>query len=332
MSTQQQPTPTPAARRNEACWVGIDIAQASLEVVARVGEQERCWQGSNDEAGHAAVLAWLLPQAPAGVVLEATGGYEAGVASALALGGLPVAVVNPRQVRDFARAAGRLAKTDQLDAAALAHFAQVFQPPARPLPDADTQALRAMVERRRQVVQMRASERQRLGQARVGAVRERITQHLHWLDDEITQLDDDLRTRLQASPLWRAQEELLSSVPGVGPTTACVLLAELPELGAVPAKQLAALVGVAPFNHDSGVSVHGRRRVWGGRAGVRTTLYMATLVATRYNPVIRAYYQRLVAAGKAKKVALVACMRKLLTLLHAVLASQTPWRAPTPAT
>lgn len=313
------------------CWVGIDVAQATLEVVARTGEGETGWRGSNDEAGHVALLRWLRPQEPAGVVVEATGGYEAAVVSALSLGGLPVTVVNPRQARDFAKAAGRLAKTDRLDAAALAHFAQVFRPPARLLPDADAQALRALVERRRQLVVIRASERQRRAQARVGVVREQIEKHLAWLDEEITRFNDDLRTVIEASPLWRAQEELLQSVPGVGPTTACVLLAELPELGTATAKQLAALVGVAPFNRDSGVSVHGRRRVWGGRAGVRTALYMAALSAAHFNPVIRAYYQRLLAAHKAKKVALVACARKLLTLLHAILASQTPWRV-TPAT
>lgn len=327
------PRPTPS-------WVGIDVGKTGLEVATRMGEPglpgapegeqepgER-WSGTNDAAGHAALLAWLAPRHPALVVLEATGGYQAELVSALTLGGVAVTVVNPRRARDFARATGRLAKTDRLDAATLAHFAQAVRPTPRPLPDAATQELRALVERRRQLTQMSAQERQRLDQARTAAVRAGITAHLAWLKGQITDLTAQVAQLVENSPLWQAQENLLCSVPGVGATTASVLVAEWPELAQASPKQLAALVGVAPFSHDSGTSLHGRRRVWGGRAGVRASLYMAALSAIRANPVIRVTYQRLLAAGKAKKVALVACMRKLLVILHAVLASQTPWHAP----
>jgi transposase len=308
----------------EGLVVGIDVAKATLDVAVRPTGEER--QVANDPAGIAEVVGWLQTLRPQLLVVEATGGYEAPLVAELAVAGLPVAVVNPRQVRDFARATGRLAKTDRLDARVLAHFGEAVHPSPRPLPDADAQALAALVERRRQVVAMRTAEENRLGATRVALVRARIQAHLEWLETDLREVDDDLRQRLRASPLWRTQEDLLRSVPGIGPILSLTLLADLPELGQLSHGQIAALVGVAPLNRDSG-TLRGRRAVWGGRRAVRTTLYMGTLRATRCNPAIRAFYERLLAAGKAKKVALVACMRKLLTIVNAILKHQTPWQA-----
>jgi transposase len=307
-----------------ALTVGIDVAKAHLDVAVRPAGDP--WRVANDEAGVAALVARLAPLAPALVVLEATGGLERLAAAALAAAGLPVAVVNPRQVRDFAKAVGQLATTDALDAALLARFAADVRPPPRPLPDADTQALAALLARRRQVVAMLTAERQRLGTA--GApVRRRIAAHVAWLAGELGALDAELGAALRASPVWRAKEDLLRSGPGVGPVVARTLLAELPELGALDRKRLAALVGLAPVACDSG-TLRGKRLVWGGRGRVRAALYMAALVATRYNPVLRAFYRRLLRAGKAKKVALTACMHKLLLILNAIVHSATPWRQP----
>ena len=247
------------------------------------------------------------------VLLEATGGLELPLVAALAAAALPVVVVNPRQVRDFARATGTLAKTDSLDAAVLAHFADAVRPSVRPLRDAETQVLNSMTARRHQVLTMLVSEKNRLGTA-ISAVRPRIESHIAWLEQELSDLDKELRQSLRQSPVWREKDELLRAVPGVGEQLSLTLLADLPELGALDRRQIAALVGVAPFNRDSG-TLRGRRAVWGGRSRVRGVLYMGTLTATRYNPVIRDFYQRLLAAGKTKKVALVACMRKLLTIL-----------------
>jgi transposase len=242
---------------------------------------------------------------------------------------LPVAVVNPRPVRDCARATGRLAQTDRLDAQTLAHFGQAVRPTPRPLPDEAAQALAALVERRRQVVargRMRTAEENRLGATRVALVRARIQAHLAWLEADWGEIDEDLRQRLRASPLWREQDDLLQSVPGIGPIVSLTWLAELPELGRLSHGQIAALVGVAPPSRDSG-TLRGRRAVWGGRAAVRTVLYMGTLRATRCNPAIQPFYERLLAAGKAKKVALVACMHKLLTILNAMVKHQAHWQA-----
>jgi transposase len=301
--------------------VGIDVAKARLDVAVRpTGER---WQAPNDEGGLAALVERLVPLAPTLVVLEATGGLERLAAAAVAEAGLPVAVVNPRQVRDFARAVGQLAKTDALDAALLARFGEAVRPPPRPLPDAAQQALAALLARRRQVVAMLTAERQRLGAARP-PVRARVQAHVHWLEREVAALDDDLGRTLRASPVWRAQEDLLRSVPGIGPVVALTLLAELPDLAALDRKRIAALAGLAPVACDSG-TLRGKRLVWGGRGRVRAALYMAALVATRHNPVIRAFYQRLLRAGKAKKVALTACMRKLLTILNAILHARAPW-------
>jgi transposase len=304
--------------------VGIAVAKAALDVAVRPSGETR--HLANDPDGIVELVGWLRALQPHVIVVEATGGYEAPCVAELGVAQLPVAVVNPRQVRDFARATGRLAKTDRLDAQALAHFGQAVRPTPRPLPDEAAQALAALVERRRQVVAMRTAEENRLGATRVALVRTRIQAHLAWLETDLQDIDDDLRQRLRTSSLWREQDDLLQSVPGVGPILSMTLLAEVPELGRLSHGQIAALVGVAPLNRDSG-TLRGRRAVWGGRRAVRTALYMGTLRATRCNPPIRAFYERLLAAGKAKKVALVACMHKLLTMLNAMLKHQTPWQA-----
>jgi len=266
----------------------------------------------------------LRPLAPTLVVLEATGGFEHAVVAALATAGMPVVVANPRQVRDFARATGQLAKTDAIDAQLLALFAERVRPTPRPLPDEAAQALDAVLTRRRQLLEMLTAERNRLGLARPPVAR-RIRTHIRWLERELADVDRDLGRLIEQSPLWRTQDDLLQSVPGVGPVVSRTLLGELPELGRLTHKQIAALVGVAPLARDSG-TLRGRRLVWGGRASVRAVLYMGALVATRWNPVIRAFYQRLRAAGKPPKVALVACLRKLLIILNAMARTGTSWR------
>jgi transposase len=275
------------------------------------------------EAELTALVVQLSAQTPTLIVLEATGGYETALVGAVAAAGLPVAVVNPRQVRDFARATGQLAKTDALDAQVLALFAARVQPTPRAVPDAALQDLTALVARRRQLVEMLGAERNRLAIARP-ALRRSLRDHVRWLERQLTAVDSDLTTHIQASPIWRVQDDLLQSVPGVGPQTARLLLACLPELGTLTRQQIAALVGVAPLKRDSG-QWRGRRTTWGGRAPVRVGLYMAALVAVRHNAVLRAFYQRLVTAGKPKKLALVATMRKLLTILNAMLHHQRAW-------
>lgn len=263
--------------------------------------------------------------APQLILLEATGGLQIRAAGELAAAGLPVAVVNPRQVRDFARATGLLAKTNRLDAQILARFAAAVQPEPRPLDDAASLALKAPVARRRDLIAMRTAEKNRLAQAQDRVVRASIEEMLALIQAQLVTLDDDLDRAVKTSPIWRQAENLLRSVPGVGPTLACTLLAELPELGRLTRRKIAALVGVAPVPRASGV-MRGRRTVWGGRAAVRTTLYSATTASIRINPVLKATYQRLKAAGKPSKVALVACMRKLITMLNAILRDQTPWQ------
>ena len=303
-------------------YVGIDVAKRRLDIALwPTGEQRTL---ANDATDINELVTWLQTQQPQLIVLEATGGYERAVVASLGAAALPVVVVNPRQVRDFARAVGRLAKTDTLDAAVLARFAEAVKPSPRPLPHAQMELLRALVTRRRQVVEMLTAERQRLASAQP-PVQGLIQAHIAGLQQELAHLEKELDRTLRQSPLWRARERLLRSVPGVGPTVAAVLLAELPELGRLDRRQAAALVGVAPLNRDSG-QYRGRRSVWGGRARVRATLYMAALVATRWNPVVKNCYQRLLASGKAKKVALVACMRKLLTILNAMLRDGTAWQ------
>lgn len=305
-------------------FVGIDVAKAHLDLAVRpTGESRRT---TNDAAGIAQVLEWLATLTPALIVLEATGGLEWPLVGTLAAAGLPVVVANPRQVRDFAKATGQLAKTDRLDAQVLARFAQAVRPEPRPLPDAASRALTALVVRRRQVVEMLTAERNRRRSA-LAVLHAELDEHIAWLQRRLDALDRELGQAIQASPIWRARDDLLRSVKGVGPVLSMTLLTELPELGLLNGKQIAALVGVAPVNRDSG-TLRGKRTVWGGRAPVRGALYMSALVAARFNPVLRAQYQRLLAAGKPKKVALVACMRKLLVILNALLRDGRPWQTP----
>ncbi len=306
---------------NTLFFVGIDVSQSQLDVAVRPGAR---FSAPNDEHGLATVVAQLHRLAPVLIVLEATGGLEVPLAGALAADGLPVVVVNPRQVRDFARATGQLAKTDALDAQVLAQFAEVIRPQVRPLPDAQTQALATLTTRRRQLVDMLTAEKNRLRTA-APSIRRSLRTHMAWLQRERTPIDTELAQAIQDSPVWREKDDWLRSVPGVGPVLTTTVLANLPELGTLKNKQIAALVGVAPLNRDSG-TLHGKRMVWGGRAQVRAVLYMGAIVAARFNPVIRAFYQRLCAAGKAKKVALTACMRTLLVILNAMLKHRTPWR------
>ena len=305
------------------CFVGIDVAKAQLDVAVRPSGER--WAVPNDAGGVVTLVERLQTLHPTLIVLEATGGLERTATAALATAGLPVVVVNPRQARDFACATGQLAKTDALDARALAHFADVIRPTPRPLPDAQTQELRALLGRRQQLVGMRTAEQNRLA-GTSGRLTQDIEAHIAWLNARIAALDADIETLLRASPLWRENDDLLQSAPGIGPVCARTLLLELPEWGTLTRQQIAALVGVAPLNCDSG-TLRGRRRIWGGRAHVRTVLSMGTLVATRYNPRIKAFYERLLAAGKAKKVALTACMHKFLTILNAMLKHRTPWHA-----
>lgn len=305
------------------CDVGLDIAKATIDV-AVMPSAER-WQVPHTEVGLAALVTDLHARAPRLVVLEATGGYETTVVGLLVAAGVPVAVINPRQVRDFAKAVGQLAKTDAIDARVLALFAARIQPTPRPLPDAATQDLAALVARRRQIVEMLGAERNRLAVARA-PVRRALRDHIRWLECQLAALDAEIATLIRQTPVWRDRDHVLQSVPGVGPHTAYVFITHLPELGCLSRHELAALVGVAPLNRDSGRR-HGARTTWGGRAPVRAALYMAALVGSRHNPVLRAYYQRLLAAGKPKKVALVATMRKLLTILNAMVKHQQPWQA-----
>ena len=302
-----------------------------LEVCVRRGRQaregEHTFGATNDPAGMETLLARLLEERPVLVILEATGGFESPVAAALAVAGLPIAVVNPRQARDVARATGRLAKTDRIDAQILARFAQAVRPAPRPVREEEAQALAEITTRPRQLVGMLTAENNRLGAATTKLVRKRLQVHIRWLEKELSRIDRDLEEAINESPTWRENEELLGGVPGVGPVVARRLLAELPELGSLPPKQLAALVGVAPLNRDSGV-FRGRRAVWGGRATVRAPLYMGALVATRHNPQIKEFYERLLGSGKPRKVALMVCMRKLLIILNAMLKNRTPWRSP----
>lgn len=305
----------------EETYIGIDVAQASLDVAVH-GVDKR-WAFSNNEAGIEQAVALLRKLRPALVVLEATGGIELPPVTELMLTRIPVVVVNPRQVRDFAKATGILAKTDVLDARVLAHFAVAVRPAQRPLPDAQAQEFSAVLSRRRQLRDMLTMEKNRIRSARK-VLRPGIQAHIEWLTEELARIDDDLGRWVRESPVWRERDNLLRSVKGVGPVVSTTLLADLPELGTLNRKQIAALVGVAPLNRDSG-TLRGRRTVWGGRAPVRAALYMATLVAMRHNPAISSFYQRLRAAGKLKKVALVACMHKLLIILNAMIKYLTPW-------
>ena len=305
-------------------YVGIDVSKSRLDVGIRPSGDG--WSLAYDDAGIRDLASRLQSLGPAAVLLEATGGLEVPLVAALAAASLPVVVVNPRQVRDFAKATGKLAKTDSLDAAVLAHFPEAVRPPLRPLRDAETQALNSLVARRQQVMTMLVAERNRLSIA-VMAARPSIEAHITWLKQELDDLDQGLRQTLRQSPVWREKDDLLRSVPGIGVQISLTLLAYLPELGTLNRRQIAALVGVAPFNRDSGI-LRGKRTVWGGRARVRTALYMGAMVASRFNPVIRDFYQRLLSAGKPKKLALTACMRKLLIILNSMLKHGSSWNHP----
>lgn len=304
-------------------FIGIDVAKRQLDVVERPSGER--WSTSNDVVGIAALVERLQTSGASQlIVLEPTGGYEIPVVAALTAAGLPVVVVNARQVRDFARAVGKLAKTDAIDAAVLAQFAEAVRPELRTLPDDMTQALHGWLGRRRQLVDMLRAEEQRLAVAAVG-VRPQIQRHVEWLRAQLRDVDTELQSLIHHSPVWREQDNLLRTVPGVGPVLATTLLADLPELGRLNRREIAALAGVAPLNRDSGQQ-RGARHIWGGRAEVRTVLYMATLSAVRHNSVIRAFFTRLSAAGKPRKVALTACMRKLLTILNAMMHRGVGWQ------
>lgn len=304
-------------------YLGIDVSAATLDVAVHDGAMQSF---TNDDAGIAALVRWSAAQQATLVVLEATGVYHAAVTAALGHAGLATAVINPRQVRDFAKSLGQLAKTDRLDARVLARFAAVVQPVPRPLPDEATQELAALFMRRRQLVEMLTMEKNRLVSVRA-SIRPSVRQHIKFLERAITRADTDLAQWIQASPHFRAQDALLQSVPGVGEQTARVLIAHLPELGQLPRRAIAALVGVAPYTCDSG-TLRGQRHCWGGRAVIRATLYMAVVSGIKCNPVIRAHYAHLRAQGKPAKVAITACMRRLITILNAIVKTQQPWRVP----
>lgn len=302
-------------------FVGIDVSKARLDVALRPGDEN--FSVANNPRGIASLVKRLKQLQVSRIVLEASGGYEVAVADQLAAADLPLAVLNPRQVRDFARATGQLAKTDRIDARVLAQFADLIRPPTRHVPDAQSRELMALIARRRQLVEMLTAESNRRGRM-PGCVSRAITAHIRWLRKQLTEFDAALEDAIRRSPLWREKAKLLRSVPAVGSVTVTTLLAHLPELGTLGRRQIAALVGVAPFNRDSG-KMRGTRAIWGGRAQVRAVLYMCTLVATRRNPRLRAFYLRLRAAGKKPKVAITACMRKLLITLNAMVRHQTSW-------
>jgi transposase len=302
-------------------FVGIDVAKDVLDVAVRpTGD---AWQVTNDEAGINALVERLKTLRPTLIVLEATARLHVAAVASVAAAGLPIQAVNPRQVRDFGKATGKMAKTDAIDARILAHFADAVRPAIRPLPDTQTQALSMLLARRRQLVEMMTAERNRRSGVSP-SIRAEIDEHLTWLKTRLDQADRELVRLLRGSPMWRERDDLMEGVPGVGPILTATLLADLPELGTLSHKQIAALVGIAPLNRDSGRQ-RGKRVIWGGRSAVRAVLYMATVSATRFNPVIHAFYQRLVASGKLRKVALVACMHKLLTILNAMVRSNAPW-------
>ena len=305
-------------------FIGIDVSKDNLEVFVKPLGQRPAFAQTED--GLLLMVDFVQSFSPRLVVLEATGGLERAAVGALGAKGLPVVVINPRQIRDFAKAKGILAKTDKLDAEVIAEFAEAIRPEIRPLKPQETQELEALVTRRRQVVQMITAEKERLPTA-VRAAKKDIEAHIQWLEKRRDKLNKDLERKIQNTPLWRAKDEILQSPKGVGPVLSHMLLAKMPELGTLNRKQAGKLVGVAPLNRDSG-KFRGKRKVWGGRAEIRAVLYMATMSAIRSNPVIRVFYQRLIEAGKPHKVAVTACMRKLLTILNAMVKNNTPWRAP----
>lgn len=302
--------------------IGIDVSKQLLEVA--VHEHDFRYRCPNTSSAFAELLAELIALRPARIVVEATGGLEKPVVAALHAAGLPVVVINPRQVRAFAKAIGQLAKTDRLDAAVLAHFAAAIKPPLRPLKSKEEQDLEALMGRRGQLVEMLVAEKNRRNSATSEAVRETIKEHIDWLEDRIAELDEQLQARLVSSTAWQNKAAILQSVPGIGRVVSFSFLAELPELGTLNRQRISKLVGVAPLNCDSGQQ-RGGRHIFGGRARVRSMLYMATFTAMRFNPVIKEFYQRLVAKGKPHKVALTACMRKLLSIINLMVRNQTLW-------
>ena len=305
----------------ETVYVGVDVAKGTLDV--GISDAREVRRFTNDHEGISQAVGYISGLKPEGIILEATGHLEMPLAAALQADRMPVVIINPRQVRDFARATGALAKTDAIDARILALFGARVKPQIRPLPSKKAREMGSLLARRRQLIEILTAERNRLSLANED-IRLGIQAHIHWLEEALSNINADLDRRIKSSPSWREKDELLKSVPGVGKVVSSTLLIELPELGRLNRRQIAALVGVAPLNRDSG-TMRGKRTVWGGRAKLRATLYMAALVATRYNPIISAFYQRLLEAGKAKKVALVACMRKLITILNAMVKSMTPW-------
>ena len=308
--------------KTQEIFIGIDISKDKMDVA--IWGIEETWTFYNEAEGWQELIEQVKVIHPSLIVVEASGGIEQPLVAELYLEELPIAIVNPTRVRNFARSTGQLAKTDKLDARLIAHFAQAVRPKVRPLRTAEQEHLHALVTRRRQVVQILTAEKNRRATT-YSTLRERLQQHIDWLEAEIKALNEEIEQYIQESPVWREKAALVRSVPGVGPVTASTLLAELPELGTRNRQQIAALVGVAPLNKDSG-KMRGKRRVFGGRATVRRVLYMATLVATKSNPVIRSFYERLLARGKEKKVALTACMRKLLVILNSMVRNQKTWR------
>ena len=307
----------------EEVYVGVDIAKNTLDLA--VSNSKETSQFKNDHEGITSAVRYIAGLKPARIILEATGKYEIPLAAELQANRLPVVIVNPRQVRDFAKATGVLAKTDSIDAKILALFGLQIKPEIRLLPDAQAREMSSLLARRRQLIEMLTAENNRLLQADI-SVRPGIKIHIKWLEEAISAINDALDRQIQSSPSWHEKDDLLKSVPGVGKVVSTTLLIELPELGILNRRKIAALVGVAPLNRDSG-TLRGKRTVWGGRAKLRAVLYMAALVGVRCNPVLAAFYQRLLKAGKAKKVALVACMRKLLTILNAMIQSKTYWKS-----
>lgn len=303
-------------------FVGIDISKDFLDLAVR--PEKKIWRIEHNETGISQLVDQLKAMQPTLIMMEATGGFETDVATALALAGLPVAVVNPRQVRDFAKALGILAKTDRLDAQILARYAETIRPEPRFLPDEQASQLQAVINRRRQLIDMKIAEQNRLGLAHK-TIKPKLQEHITWLEKEIADLDQELHDLIHKSDIWREKDDLLQSVPGVGKVTSMIIIADLPEIGLLNRKEIAALVGVAPFNCDSG-KMKGKRVIWGGRGSVRDGLYMAALVATRCNPVIKRFYEHLRHEGKAFKVAITACMRKLLTILNAMVRSNKKWQ------
>jgi transposase len=310
-------------KKKTESFIGIDVCKQQLEVAAHESDyQFRC---PNKISSFGQLIAELVHLGPALIVLEATGGLEIPVVNSLHAAGLPVVIVNPRQVRDFAKALGQLAKTDRLDARVLAHFAAAIKPSPRPLKLKDERELEALTRRRGQLVEMLTDEKNRRGSAASDSVRQKIKEHIDWLEDQISELDEQIKALLQTSPRWQVKDQILQSVPGIGPVASFSMLADLPELGTLNRQQISKLVGVAPLNRDSGQQ-RGSRHIYGGRAGLRRVLYMAALTASRHNPVLREFYQRLRANHKPFKVAITACMRKLLSIINVMIRDNTTWK------